>query len=113
MKKDSILQDERILFDSISIDKSEDFIKYETQLEYSDSTFTELRGSIIAWNNVDSNFTQHINLREIMIFNPQIKRDSLELDSIVRRQKFLGGEMDLYEDISMPRDFKRSDKDMR
>lgn len=87
-KADSTTMGERLRFDEIPINRSENFIKYETQLEYIDSTFKELRGSIISWSNVDSNFTQHIDLKDIMIFNPQIKRDSLGLDSIVKMQRF-------------------------
>jgi hypothetical protein len=109
-KEDSLKQSERIYFDSIPIDRSEDFIKYETQLEYSDSTFKELRGSIIAWSNLDSNFTQHIQLKDIMIFNPQIKRDSIGLDSIIRMQKFGRDEFDRYEEIEAPRKLQKMDR---
>ncbi|MGZ2370953.1 DUF4296 domain-containing protein [Ancylomarina sp. YFZ004] len=109
LKEDSLKQSERLHFDSIPIDRSEDFVKYETQLEYSDSTFKELRGSIIAWSNLDSNFTQHIELKDIMIFNPQIKRDSIGLDSIVRMQRFGRKEFDRYEELEAPRKLQKRD----
>jgi len=109
-KEDSLKQGERIYFDSIPINRSEEFLRYETQLEYSDSTYKELRGRIIAWSNPDSNFTQHIELKDIMIFNPQIKRDSLGLDSIVRMQRFGRDEFDRYEEFEAPRKLLKRDK---
>jgi len=109
-KTDSLKQDKRIYFDSIPIDRSEEFVRYETQLEYSDSTFTELRGSIIAWSNLDSNFTQRIELKDIMIFNPQIKRDSIGLDSIVRMQRFGRDEFERYDDFEEPRKLRVKDR---
>ncbi|MDE5422319.1 DUF4296 domain-containing protein [Ancylomarina sp. DW003] len=109
-REDSTQQEQRINFDSIAINRSEEFVRYETQLEYSDTLYKELRGHIIAWENVDSNFTQRIQLRDIMIFNPQIKRDSLGLDSIVRMQRFNKGELDRYEDIDRPKRFRDIEK---
>lgn len=102
-KEDSLQKAERIYFDTIPINYSDDFVSYETQLEYSDSTYKELRGDIISWSNVDSNFTQRINIKNIMIFNPQIKRDSLGLDSIVRIERLRGrGYDDRYEEFERP-----------
>ena len=109
-KEDSTQKSQNIYFDTISIDRSEEFVKYETQLEYSDSTFKELRGKIISWSNVDSNFTQHIELKDIMIFNPQIKRDSLGLDSLVRRQGNRSDEFRRYEEPVRPTKLKNIDK---
>ncbi|MCZ4695505.1 DUF4296 domain-containing protein [Ancylomarina euxinus] len=109
-KEDSLKKSERINFDSIPIEHSDDFVRYETQLEFSDSTFKELRGDLIVWSNVDSNFTQHIQLKDIMIFNPQIKRDSLGLDSIVRMKRFGREEFDEYEEINRPQKFRELDK---
>lgn len=106
-KEDSLKQDERIYFDSVAIEHSDEFIKYETQLEYSDSTYKELRGRIISWSNPDSNFTQHIELKDIMIFNPQIKRDSIGLDSIVRMQRFGRDKFDRYEELEETRKLKK------
>lgn len=108
-KEDSLKKSERVYFDSIPINYSDDFVNYETQLEYSDSTFKELRGNIIAWSNVDSNFTQHIDLRNIMIFNPQIKRDSLGLDSIVRLERLRKSGYDRYEELERPERLKDID----
>ncbi|WP_372640528.1 DUF4296 domain-containing protein [Ancylomarina sp.] len=109
-KEDSLKKGERIYFDSIPIEHSDDFVRYETQLEYTDSTFKELRGSIIVWSNVDSNFTQHIQLKDIMIFNPQIKRDSIGLDSIVRMKRFGRDEFKRYEEIDRPQKYRELDK---
>ena len=109
-KNDSTAKGERIYFDEIPINRSENFVKYETQMEYTDSTFKELRGSIISWSNVDSNFTQHIDLKEIMIFNPQIKRDSLGLDSIVNMQRFDKGPLKELEDVHYPKPKRKLDK---
>ena len=109
-KEDSLKKIERIYFDTIPIKYSEDFVSYETQLEYSDSTFKELRGDIISWSNVDSNFTQHIDIRNIMIFNPQIKRDSLGLDSIVRMQRFGRDDFEMYNEIEEPRRLREIDR---
>ncbi len=88
-KEDSLNEGERIYFDSIPIDYSSDFINYETQLEYPDSTFKELRGNIITWTNVDSTFTQRMDIKDIMIFNPLIKRDSLSLDSLLKAKQVI------------------------
>ena len=107
-KEDSLKKTEFIYFDTIPIDYSEDFVKYETQLEYSDSTFMELRGDIISWANVDTNFTQHIDIEKIMIFNPQIKRDSLGLDSIVKFERLRKGNYDKLERPERIRDLERS-----
>jgi len=102
-KADSTQNGKRLYFDKVPINRSENFVKYETQLEYVDSTFKELRGSIISWSNVDSNFTQHIELKRIMIFNPQIKRDSLGLDSLVNMKRFDRRMFDEYEEMERPR----------
>ena len=106
-KEDSLKKSERIYFDSIPIEHSDDFVRYETQLEYSDSTFKELRGEVITWSNVDSNFTQHIQLKDIIIFNPQIKRDSLGMDSIVRMKRFGREE---FEEMDRPQKYRELDK---
>ncbi|RZT92348.1 uncharacterized protein DUF4296 [Ancylomarina subtilis] len=105
-KEDSTKQGERIYFDSIPIDYSDKFVQYETQLERPDSSYTELRGRIIACNNPDSNFTQHMDLRDIMIFNPQIKRDSLGLDSLMKMKRFGRDKLDRYEELERPRRLK-------
>lgn len=97
-KEDSLKKSKRIYFDSIPISYSDDFVSYETQLEFSDSTFKELRGNIISWCNVDSNFTQHIDIRDVMIFNPQIKRDSIGLDSIMKFEQLKKEGFDRYEE---------------
>jgi len=102
-KEDSLKKTEQIYFDTIAVEYSEDFVKYETQLEYSDSTFKELRGDIIAWSNIDSNFTQHIDIKNIIIFNPQIKRDSIGLDSIVRFEGLRKGDFDRFEKLERPK----------
>ena len=112
-KEDSLKKSERINFDSIAIKRSDDFVSYETQLEYSDTSFKELRGHIISWNNQDSNFTQRIHLKDIMIFNPQIKRDSLGLDSIVRMKRFLRDDIEDFEEFERPRKYRNIDKPKR
>ncbi|MFT5749292.1 MAG: hypothetical protein ACI93S_000547 [Ancylomarina sp.] len=109
-KEDSLKKTERIYFDTIPIKFSEDFSSYETQLEYSDSTFKELRGAIVSWSNVDSNFTQRIDIKDIIIFNPQIKRDSLGLDSIVRMKRFGKGGFDRYEELERPERLREIDE---
>jgi len=106
-KDDTTENGKRLYFDEIPINKSVDFIRYETQLEYIDSTYKELRGSIISWSNVDSNFTQHMVLKDIMIFNPQIKRDSLGLDSIMKLQRFDKRMFDEYEELDRPRPVRK------
>jgi len=109
-KEDTTQNGERIYFDEIPINRSKDFIKYETQLEYIDSTYKELRGSIISWSNVDSNFTQRIEVKDIMIFNPQIKRDSLGLDSIMKLKRFDKRMFDEYEELERPRPKRQLEK---
>lgn len=99
LKEDSLMKVKHIYFDTIPIEYSDDFVKYETQLEYSDTTFKLLKGDIISWSNLDSNFTQHIDIKNIMIFNPQIKRDSLGLDSIVRSERFRRGGFNKYDEL--------------
>ncbi len=108
-KEDSLKVAKRICFDTIPINYSDDFVNYETQLEYMDTTYTELRGNIIAWSNVDSNFTQRIDIKKIMIFNPQIKRDSLGLDSLVKFNRLRRDQFEIHEEYERPEELRHID----
>lgn len=68
----------------ISNDK---FITYQTQLEYPDSTFTHLKGYFFKGDNDVAEFTQKFELKNIMIFNPQIRPDSTQVLKEIEMQR--------------------------
>jgi hypothetical protein len=78
-KKDSLGEDHKVSFMPQPITKDMKFNTYEIRMEYPDSTYTELRGNLFAGENDLTEFTQHFEVKDIMIFNPQIRPDSLEL----------------------------------
>ena len=79
-KSDTASGPQKVHFDPAIIKKTMKFDTYEIQLEYPDSTYTELRGNLFAGENDLSQFTQRYEIKDIMIFNPQIKPDTTELD---------------------------------
>ncbi len=76
-KKDSLGEEFKVSFMPLPIIKEMKFKKYEAQMEYPDSTYTELRGNLFAGENDLTEFTQHFEVKDIMIFNPQIRPDSV------------------------------------
>lgn len=78
-KKDSLGQDHKVSFTPQPIVKDMKFNTYEVKMEYPDSTYTELRGNLFTDENDLAEFTQHFEIKDIMIFNPQIRPDSLDV----------------------------------
>ncbi|RUT77708.1 DUF4296 domain-containing protein [Ancylomarina longa] len=79
-KKDTV-NGQSVKFDPKKIVKDSEFHEYEIQMEYPDSTYTQLRGNIFANSNDLPQFTQHYEIKDILIFNPQIKPDTVNLES--------------------------------
>ncbi len=88
-KKDSLGKDKKIFFEPQEIEKSNRFNTYEIQMEYPDSSYTELRGNLFAGDNDLEEYTEHFEIKDILIFNPQIRPDSVEV------MKELNKELDL------------------
>lgn len=86
-KKDSLGEEYTRQFMPLPISKDEKFNKYEAQMEYPDSTFTELRGNFFAGENDLEEFTQHFEIKNIMIFNPQIRPDSILLEKELKKNQ--------------------------
>jgi len=86
-KKDSLGEDLKISFTSQPIAKDMKFNTYELKMEYPDSTYTELRGNLFAGENDLSDFTQQFEIKDIMIFNPQIRPDSLKVMKELKQQE--------------------------
>jgi len=78
-KQDSLGKTVKIPFDTVFIAKNMKFNSYEMQLEYPDTTYTQIRGNLFAGENDLVEFTQHFEIKDIMIFNPLIKPDTTEL----------------------------------
>lgn len=78
-KKDSLGEEYKVNFMPLTITKDTKFNTYESEMEYPDSSYTELRGNLFADENDLVEFTQHFEIKDIMIYNPQIRPDSLEI----------------------------------
>lgn len=83
-KKDSLGEEHKVSFMPLPITKDMKFNKYEAQMEYPDSSYTELRGNFFAGENDLEEFTQHFEVKDILIFNPQIRPDSVLLEEELR-----------------------------
>nr|WP_320117643.1 DUF4296 domain-containing protein [uncultured Marinifilum sp.] len=84
-KEDTLNGPQKVHFDTLEIKKDSIFKTYSIQLEYPDTTYTELRGNIFAWNNDLPQFTQDYEIKNIMIYNPEIKLDSIQLEKEIQR----------------------------
>jgi len=82
-----------VRFDSKKIIKDSKFHDYEIQMEYPDSSYTQLKGNIFANSNDLPQFTQHYEIKNIFIFNPQIKPDTIinEGEELLRLDRDLEG----------------------
>lgn len=78
-KEDTLNGPNKVFFKPITLKKTPGFLTYQMQLVYPDSTFSELRGNLFSGKNKTENFNQHFEMKNIMIFNPKIKADSLGL----------------------------------
>lgn len=78
-KKDSLGEDHKVNFMPLAITKDAKFNIYESRMEYPDSSYTELRGNLFAGENDLVEFTQHFEIKDIMVYNPQIRPDSLKI----------------------------------
>ncbi|PKQ64649.1 hypothetical protein BZG01_14040 [Labilibaculum manganireducens] len=78
-KQDSLGEEHKVSFMPRPIAKEMKFNTYELSLSYPDSSYTELRGNLFAGENDLVEFTQHFEIKDIIIFNPQIRPDSLQV----------------------------------
>ncbi len=88
-KKDSLGEEFKINFEPLPIKNDAKFHKYEAQMEYPDSTYTELRGNLFAGENDLVEFTQHFEVKNILIFNPQIRPDSILIEKELNEKNFM------------------------
>lgn len=72
-KPNKTKEGESLQFEPIELIKDGKFHSYETKLEFTDSTFTHLRGNFLYRSNSDNEFNQNIEIRKIKIYNPQIQ----------------------------------------
>lgn len=86
-KKDSLGEDHKVSFMPQPISKDIKFNTYEMKMEYPDSTYTELRGNLFVGENDLAEFTQHFEIKDIMIFNPQIRPDSLKVMKELKQEE--------------------------
>jgi hypothetical protein len=84
-KKDTVNGPQKIPFDTKIIERDSMFQNYTIQLEYQDTNYTELRGNVFNWDNKSINFTQEYEIKNIIIFNPEIKPDTTEIEKEIER----------------------------
>ncbi len=78
-KRDSLGKVKKVEFTPALITKDSTFKTYKIQLEYPDSTYQFLKGNLFAVNNRFTQFTQHYEIKNIKIYNPEIKPDTTDL----------------------------------
>ncbi len=81
-KRDSLGEEVKVEFSPAKILKDSVFRTYTIQLEYPDSTYKYLRGNLFATNNKFTELTKHYEIRNIKIYNPEIKTDTTDLKPI-------------------------------
>ena len=79
-KKDPLNGSQKVHFESKIIDTDSIFKTYTIQLEYPDAIYTELRGKLFSLENNHDFFTQTCEIKNIKIFNPAIKLDTIEIE---------------------------------
>jgi hypothetical protein len=84
-KKDTIGGPQKVHFNPKMIDRDSIFKTYTIQLEYPDTTYTELRGNLFSWENDLRVFTQEYEIKNIKIFNPEMKPDTTEIEKEIER----------------------------
>lgn len=84
-KKDTTKGLQKVHFDPIKIEKDSIFKTYSIQLEYPDTTYTHLVGNLFRWDNDLKIFTQEYEIKNIKIFNPEIKPDTTEIEREIKR----------------------------
>ncbi len=78
-KRDSLGKVQKAAFTPALITKDSIFKTYKIQLEYPDSTYQFLKGNLFGTNNKFTLFTQHYEIKNIKIYNPEIKPDTTDL----------------------------------
>jgi len=84
-KNDTLNGPQEVHFEPLKITRDSIFRNYSIQLEYPDTTYTTLKGNIFSWDNDLQQFTQDYEIKNIKIYNPEIKPDSLELEREIDR----------------------------
>ncbi len=78
-KKDSLGNVKKVEFSPAPIVRDSIFRTYTIQLEYPDSTYTYLRGNLFSTNNKFVDFTEHYEIKNIKIYNPEMKVDTTKI----------------------------------
>lgn len=84
-KRDTTNGPQKVNFNPKIITKDSIFNTYTIQLEYPDTIYTELRGNLFKWDNKASAFTQAYEIKNIKIYNPEIKPDTTEIEKEIER----------------------------
>jgi hypothetical protein len=84
-KRDTVNGPQKIHFDPKLIEKDSIFKTYSIQMEYPDSIYTELRGNLFSWENDLRIFTQDYEIKNIKIFNPEMKPDTAQIEKEIER----------------------------
>ncbi|PKQ62836.1 hypothetical protein BZG02_11620 [Labilibaculum filiforme] len=86
-KKDTLGDEHKISFMPQPITKDSKLNTYEISLTYPDSSYTELRGNLFAGENDLVEFTQHFEIKDILIFNPEIRPDSIQVMKEIKEEE--------------------------
>ncbi|WP_421920937.1 DUF4296 domain-containing protein [Marinifilum sp.] len=84
-KSDTINGPQEIHFDPKMIEKDSIFKTYSIQLEYPDTIYTELRGNLFSWENDLKIFTQKYDIKNIKIYNPEMKPDTAAIENEIEK----------------------------
>lgn len=84
-KKDTSKIGQKAWFEPSKIAKDTLFRTYTIQMEYPDSTYTELRGNLMKWDKTFDHFTQDFEIKNIKIYNPEIRPDTAMVEKEIER----------------------------
>jgi hypothetical protein len=84
-KKDTTNGPQKVHFDPKPIVRDSVFRTYSIQLEYPDTTYTELRGNLFSWENDLRVFTQDYEIKNIKIFNPEMRPDTTAIEKEIEK----------------------------
>ncbi len=84
-KKDSTNRPVEALQDSVMIERDSSFQNYAIRIEHRDTTFTQLRGNFFGCDKQKKSFRQNYEIKNIKIFNPNIKPDTAEIEQEIKK----------------------------
>jgi hypothetical protein len=85
-KRDSANKVQKVFFDKVILSKDTIFKEYKLQLKYPDSTYTQLRGNLFLYKEEIPGMIRHFDIKDILIFNPQIKPDTAAIEQSLKRR---------------------------